>query len=292
MVVAVRVQYSRTPELRIQSQLNVQAFFKKIDAVPELAGMGVSFMDKDLRVVKLREASSSSNRGLLLRELEKESDAAKFSAMQNTRESHLLKESINTALSCSGAALSWIVIVLGGASIPLTGGASAALVVVGYSAAVASTVQCGVSGYRAVNEMQNPAQNDYLDSQEWYGYTTKALDGIALFGAASSAVATLKVLNLMKTGSSRSIPAILKGLDRAERKRLTEEIIRMNNPGISNGELKALVRSGQAPARYGSAQISEALSLQIKDALSATLTIVGSTFDGDIKAIVVGIYEF
>jgi len=80
-------------------------------------------------------------------------------------------------------------------------------------------------------------------------------------------------------------------MTRAERRRITEEVIRINHPGISNSALKAMVRNNLYPKRYSSIQITEALKLQMKDAISATLSFTGSAITGDVRSIAVGIFE-
>lgn len=74
-------------------------------------------------------------------------------------------------------------------------------------------------------------------------------------------------------------------------RRLTLEIQRLNHPGISTQTFKALTNSGKLTKRYGSQAIINAVSLNLKNAVSASLSVTGSTFDGTIKTIAIGIYE-
>ena len=119
----------------------------------------------------------------------------------------------------------------------------------------------------------------------------QALDVISLAGAASSYTATVKIVFTLRNATHKSFLEILKGLNRTERKRLTEEIIRINHPGISNGVLKQLVRKKSWPTRYSTVEINQTTTLQLKDALGATLSITGSVYSGAINSIAVGIYE-
>jgi hypothetical protein len=119
---------------------------------------------------------------------------------------------------------------------------------------------------------------------------------ISVAGGVASAGATLKmVFNLRKAGTP--IKEVLKGLGRQERKRLTEEIIRANNPGISNKVLKALVAAGKYPKRYAKLSISNSVALQLKDAIGATLSFSGSAVSGvirnpsQIREFIVGVYN-
>ena len=118
-----------------------------------------------------------------------------------------------------------------------------------------------------------------------------ALDVISVAGAASAGFATIKTVLTMRAATGKSFMSVLKGLGRTERKRLTEEIIRVNHPGISNGALKAMVRANAYPKRYSNLQITESLKLQLKDAIGATLSFTGSATSGAVKSLAIGVYE-
>lgn len=64
-----------------------------------------------------------------------------------------------------------------------------------------------------------------------------ALDIISFGGALAASAAVIKSLKLLKN-SSNSYAELLKGLSRPKRRRLTEEIIRVNNPRVPNRLLK------------------------------------------------------
>lgn len=101
----------------------------------------------------------------------------------------------------------------------------------------------------------------------------------------------MQAVRAIKQVSNRSFAEILKGMTRAERKRLAKELIRMQKPGISNGAMKSLIRAGNFPARFSLAQISKALFDQLRDAISATLAFAGSAVSGDVKLLYVHIYQ-
>ena len=96
---------------------------------------------------------------------------------------------------------------------------------------------------------------------------------------------------LTKRASSRSLRQILRGMSRAERKRLTEEVIRAQNRGISNGTLKAMQRAGRVPKRLTAEQVQQATVTQIRDALSGVLAFTGSAMSGTVRSIAIGLYE-
>ncbi|MGD8940891.1 MAG: hypothetical protein PVJ72_16010 [Gammaproteobacteria bacterium] len=280
---------------RLSYELNQKEFFQRIDAIPELIGAGVIYTN-GATAVKLREFQPICYLNPVYVVLKEAPPLNKKTELQaelesNPRNSKLVGELVGAGLSCGAAALSWIVIVGASAAVPVSGGASTAVVVLTYSAAIASTAQCANSILRTGGEIVEPSLNDWLDSQEWYTNTTTALDIISVAGAAGAGFATIKTAITVRAATGQSFLTVLKGMSRAERKRLTEEIIRVNHPGISNGALKAMVRSRLYPKRYSNIQITEALKLQMKDALGATLSFTGSATSGVVKSLAIGIYE-
>jgi cell division inhibitor SulA len=131
----------------------------------------------------------------------------------------------------------------------------------------------------------------YCDSQEWYQNTTIALDVISIAGAAAAGAATLKATKLLMANSGKSTLSILKGLSRAERKRLTQDIIRLNHPSVSNRVLKSMVKNGRYPKRFSGLKITQSLQLQLKDAVGASMSFAGSALSGNVNSLAVGIYE-
>lgn len=199
-------------------------------------------------------------------------------------DSRFYSELMSTSLSCGAAVLSWVAFAGSSAVIPVTGGTSTALSVLTFGAATASSAQCGVSTFRLWNESSfgNSATNRWLDSQEWYNHTVTALDVLSVAGAAAATGMTLKMaLQLQRSGTP--IKKVLEGLSRQQRKALTEDIIRANSPGISNRALKALVASGTYPKRFGKAELSNTVRLQLKDAIGATFSFMGSASGGVIR---------
>lgn len=230
---------------------------------------------------------------LFLREAPDSLNPAQYVATlkNDGRESRLVGEVIGATLSCGAAVLSWVVVIGSTTAIPLSGGASAAVTYLGYAAAMASGVQCLNGLARSPIEAFSPTTIDWLDSQEWYTNTALAVDAISLAGAGASAVAIGKTLTLLKATTGQSTARALKGLSRTDRKRLTQEIIRLNHPNVSSKVMKSLISAGKYPRRYTQGQISEALALKLKDAVGASLSFTGSALSGSVKALAVGIYE-
>jgi hypothetical protein len=284
---------------KLSYDINQKKLFQDIDKIPELYGAAVIYIDSNYTITELRPFDPSCSLNpikVVLREppnlmSQKEFAGHLKGSQGNIRESKLVGEVAGTVLSCGAAFLGWVVVFGSGAAIPLTGGTSTAVTYLAVAASTASSLQCFNSGYRVKNEISNPDKNDYLDSQEWYQDATLALDIISVAGAAAAGAMTLKAIKLLNISSGKSFLSILKSLPRAERKRLTQEIIRINHPGISNKLLKALVKAGSYPKCYSGMKITQSLTLQLKDAIGASMSFSGSALSGGVNSLAVGIYE-
>lgn len=281
---------------RIESQINLPRLFAAIDADPAIVGAGVVYIDADFNVVTLREFKpicSIAPKRLILREAQKYIAPAQFAqqVQDNPRESRLVGEAINTTLSCAGAVIGWIVVLSGSVAVPFTAGASTVVAALGYTAAAASSVQCFASGYRAVNEVRNPAKNDQLDSEEWYQYTMIVLDAASLVGAGASSLATLKLVRLNKATTGKSVREVLRGLNRQERAKLTKELLSINDPRLTSKMIKLKQLSGELPKRFTPTEVKHATVTQIKDALGAAIGFTGSAVSGNVRTLAIGLYE-
>lgn len=202
----------------------------------------------------------------------------------------MLAEAVGTSLACGAAVLSWVVIIGSAGAIPLTGGASTALMVIFYSAFAASAIQCGNGIVRTGLEEINPAFKDQLDREEWYTAATTSLDVISLAGAGAAGFVTIRMVSTLKA-QGITVRKALEGLSRPQRARLTEEIVRMNHPTASRKMLNYLRKSGAVPKRYSSSQITQATQRQIKDAFGGLLSFTGSSTSGTARSIAIGIYS-
>lgn len=281
---------------RLAATINLPQFFRRVDAIYETNGAKIVYVDSEFTVVTLRDARQECLRHpvtLVLREPARTFDSRLYAGeiKSNPRESQVVGEIVGTTLSCGAAVLSWVVVLGSSGAIPLTGGTSTAIVMLSYTAAAASTAQCANGVVRIGLETVAPEKKDYLDSQEWYQNASMAIDVVSLAGAAAAGAATLRSLKMLKASSSKSTTELLKGLSRAERKRLTEEIIRANHPGISSRMMKSMIAAGAYPKRFSNPQVSQALALQLKDAIGATFSFVGSASSGAVRTLAVGIYS-
>lgn len=292
--------YNLTPHSELKTQLlqdpNIQKLFEKLDSDRLLVGAGVVYITKDFSAVRLREFKPVCRIRpihVIIHEIPPSHTGNEYAVKitSQSRESRLIGEALGTALSCGAAVLGWMVVWGGAAAVPISGGTSSAITILAYGAATASSLQCFNGLYRTASELNGGKMNDTLDSQEWYTVTMQALDIISIAGAATSALAAFKAYQVVRSASSRSLLEILKGMSRAERKRITEEIIRVNHPKVSNRLLKQMIRGGQYPKRLSNTSINTALMLHLKDAIGATLSFSGSASSGIVRNAAIGIYE-
>ena len=288
-------------QLERRLEFDKKALFKKVDEIPHLLGAGVVYIDSHLTIVELRKFEpicQISPIKVVFREPPRQMSQQAFAAhlkgsQGDARESRLVAEVAGSVLSCGAAVLGWVGVAGLGVATPLTVGTSAAVSYLAVGVAIAGTMQCTTSLARAYNEINDPSANDALDSEEWYRATTVALDVISLASAAASAAATVKAFKLLQATKLKPTKVLLQGLNRAERKSLTQEIIRMNEPSArhSNRVLKRLIKEGHYPKRYTGTQISQRMSVQLLDGVGATMSFAGSASSGVVKSLAIGVYE-
>lgn len=274
---------------------DLDEFFAWVNRDPVMANMRVVYFD-GLHVLELRPGLPLCAPGLRTIVIHRipPGGAPEVTA---TRSSRLFQELLGASLSCTGAALSMVVMIGGGAAIPFTGGGSSFLAVMGWGAAAASGVRCVNGAVRVWSESWGAGTlNDTLDERAWYRATTLALDGVSLVGAGLSIQATRQLAGVLRAGTNTK-PSILKalaGLSRQDRKRLAEYLIKLRNPGISGRRVKALVRLGAYPKRFRQVDVSATMRNQLKDAAAAALGFTGSATGGLVRRTgdyVVGVAE-
>jgi len=194
-------------------------------------------------------------------------------------------EVASTVLSCGAMLITAGVIATGSAAVPLTGGASSLLVAIAYAGATATTLQCVNGVYRLYDLVDNGGHKvEWFDSQGWYNATSTALDLISLAsagGALKEAVATWRA---MKSVSSLKATQWLQAYPRQDRARLTEQIIRAQNPGISNKEIKAAIRAGLYPKRFPIEPVQVELARQLSNVVTSAAALAGSAVSGVIAS--------
>lgn len=285
---------------RIESQINLPRLFAAIDADPGIVGAGVVYIDADFNVITLREFKplcSIRPKRIILREAQKYISPAQFVEQVKTdpREGRLRKEAFDMGLSCTAAIIGWLVVFSGSVAVPFTAGASAFVVGIGVTAALASSAQCGFGVARTYNEVLDPDANDRMDDAEWYGAVSTILDTASLVGVGTGALTTVKLLKANKAAAlGKSWYELLKGLNRQERKKLTKELLSLRDPSLTPKLLKLQQRAGKLTKSFSSTEIRHATLTQMKDALGGILGIVGSYRTGSVgtaTTLAIGLYE-
>ena len=278
---------------RLAGTLDKQKLFRAIDSDPALIGAGVVFIDHRGVAVTLREFEPLcfvDPVRVVLREPPRDVSGLDYMSDVKTKpnESNLVAEAAGATLSCGAAVLGWVVVWTSGIAIPFSGGASSVFTVMTYSAATASSLQCGNAVMRTRNEIYEPSENDKLDSEEWYRHATLALDVISLGGATAAGLLSIRGIKLLRSSGVTTKQA-LQGLNRQQRKRLSREIARSNAPGISNGTLKFMERAGRVSKRFSNEAIQATTLRQIKDALGASMSFGGSAVGGGINKMAIAV---
>ncbi|MFB3303966.1 NAD synthetase [Pseudomonas sp. AMR01] len=286
----------RTTRQRLESSLDLSRLFSAIDADPALIGAGVVYIDEDFNVVTLRDFQAICSvvpKKVVLREAPRYVGPAEFKRMleHEPRQSKLVAEAVNTAVTCAGAILSWVVVSSGVALMPFTAGTSAIISIIGKAAAVAGTIQCIAGVIRTGTEATFPQVNDYLDNEAWYQAATAMLDGVALLGVTTSALVTMKVIKTTTNVTGKTTYQALKGLTRQERTKLSNELLRIQHPKLTLKQLKLEKAAGRVPKRISATQMQRATVIHIMDVAAASLSFTSSAANGNVRALAIGIYE-
>ncbi len=270
--------------MALTSDFNVEKFLSVIDKNPVMKGMRVIYIgDEGTRV--LREGPpycADGMKTIVLRDA-REQTALQVPEAAEKRDTKVLTEVLGAGLSCGAAILGWIVVVGSASAAPITGGGSTFITYLAAGAAGASSIQCVNGIGRVAAEMYVPERLDILDSEEWYQNTSVVLDVVSLAGAVTAGAMTVKMALSLRASTGQSMKAVLKGLSRQERKRLAEELVRSQNPGISNKQLKLLVSKGIYPKRLAQGQVAEAIRRQLLDAAGAAMSFSGSALSGVVR---------
>jgi hypothetical protein len=280
----------------VESSIDLRKLFAAIDADPAIVGAGVVYLDAQLRAIVLREFQpicSVVPKKVILREAPSYVGRVEFARrlVNEPREADVTFEAMNAGFACASAVISWFVILGGAALSPFTFGATGVVAAIGYSSAIASSVQCVIGARRTYNEMTDPARNDALDSEQWYQAVTAGLDTASLLGAGNAAMSTVRFVSMLKKTTGRNTHQVLKGLNRQERSKLTRELLSINHPEISRKMIRLRQAAGELPKRYTVAEIKRGTIVQVVDALGAISSITGSVRSGNMRTIAVGLYE-
>lgn len=277
---------------RLESSIDLRKLFAAIDADPAIVGAGVVYIDAQL-LREFQPICSIAPKNVILREAPSYVGRVEFARQlaNEPRESQVAFEAVNTALACTSAVISWIVVLSGSALSPFSFGVTGVVAAISFTSATASSIQCLVGGQRTRNEIIDPALNDALDREPWYQAVTIGLDAVSLLGASVSALATIRLVNATRKSTGKTLPQVLKGLSRQERAKLTQELLSIRHPEMTRKMIRLKQLAGKMPKRFTPAEVKQGTVLQIQDALGAALGVASSSMSGNIRTVAVGIYE-
>lgn len=282
---------------RVESTVDLGRLFGAIDSDPAIVGAGVVYIDSDFNVVTLREFQpicSVAVKRVILREPPRYMAAQELANALETkpRESELAFEAAGMTVACVGAIISWSVIGTSGmVLIPFSAGTSTVVAYIGLAATLATTAQCVNGAYRTHLEAHDPGYKDDLDSKAWYEAAAFALDAVSLSGVVVTAGVTLKLRNIVKASIGKNTVQLLRGLNRQERKALTQELLLIKDPRLTPKLLKLRQAAGKLPRRFATAQIRESTKLQIAACVSTLHDISGSFMSGILRTMAIGISQ-
>ena len=161
----------------------------EVDKIPELKGCSIILQFPDGKLFQLRTSNHSSGLETHL--------VAKLEIPEPADEESWWDRWNGVILNCGGAAISWAGLAAASAAeVPSMGGATP-LVILAYTSATATTVQCGL----AIAKESSTDFQEFLETEDgkYVDYADVALDAISLAGGVGSAIALVKTGKLLKT---------------------------------------------------------------------------------------------
>jgi hypothetical protein len=277
--------------------------FSYIDKAPEFYGAAVIFMDSHGNIQKLRENCRADGRSVVImqrsvRSLSEYQTNSKAAESKST----LGSESLSAVLSCGSATITWLLLVGEGASGEVTLGATWAAMPLTTASALASSAACGVSTGRLINSAAgNSDYNDMLDHDPIFSGAMLALDVVQMVDVVKSLGKSAQLIKLLKSKQfgSKGVLAAYKAMDRASRKRLAQEILKLEYSElrgsqkalkqILNGE-RLLPTGEKAIKVYNQAQVQALLKTKLVEFLGSVFTTAGSYNGGTIDYLI-GVVE-
>lgn len=196
----------------------------------------------------------------------------------------LATEWTSTLLSCGGAIVGTGLIITGGIALPLTGGASIGVVALAYGGTGASWLQCGRGGYRLF-KYRNDGDASFIDrmnADESDVALGALLDVVSLASAGGALRTAINTYRTLKAVSSRSALDWLKGMSRAERRRLSAELAKQS--GLSKAEKLLAIQSGSLPKTIASSNIQKVVAQEMLSATAAAMAMGGSAVAGVVRS--------
>lgn len=262
-----------------------EALGQALDCQRDFYGVGILYSEDQREYVVRQPRSAASVKYVIVTKVPHISkDVAAASLKDAITSPSLGKEITSAALSCGGLLLTIGAAVLGIGAIPFTLGTSSAMVALAVAGTSATLAQCGLSLYRIYDINENNGENTaWLDSQQWYLTTSCILDVISVASAGAALRDILITYRTMRAASSLKVSQWLRSLPRQDRARITEHIMRTQNPGISNKAIKSFIAIGKYPKRFPTEGLQKTLQVQLLNSLNSMSAFSGSAIGGVIN---------
>lgn len=262
------------------------ALANALDCTKDLYGVGIIYSEDERQYVVRPPTNTKLVAYIVVTKVfHINRDIAEKSLKEAVTSPSLSKELLSTALSCGGLLLTIGAAIVGTGAIPFTAGASTAMVAIAIGGTAATATQCVLGLYRIYDINTNAGENTtWLDSQKWYLATTSLLDVISIASAGAALKDVIITYRTMRAASSLKASHWLKTLPRQDRARITEQIMRTQNPGISNKVIKAFILTGRYPKRFPSEGLQKSLQVQLLNSLNSMTALSGSAIGGVINS--------
>ncbi|WP_157678414.1 hypothetical protein [Oleiphilus messinensis] len=203
-------------------------------------------------------------------------------------ESSLKSELAGVAWSCSGSAVGWVLVIAEAGGGSVSAGATWSAIPLTLSATSAATFQCGVAIGRTLNVLTGSADyNNWLDESPTFSALMVALDCLQIVDVVNTLGKQALLYRFLKNKGigSGNVLKMFKELPRASRKRLAEEILKMDHPKLQKSRkmLKEVLRGqrlledgSRAVKVYSQSQVRMLMTTKFLEIIASGITIKGS----------------
>jgi len=291
---------NRTAEIPF-SKNQLATLFYRVDLNKELYRAGIVYIDRNLNVSELRTNCRLDQKSLIIMERPRPSVSSVVKRPIKSI-STIGSEVTKVAWSCSSTVITWIAVIGEGALGFETLGTAWSLMPATTAAAIASSATCGVSVGRLINAGTGTAHhNDFLDDEPIYTGLMITLDLVQLAEVARTLGKSAELYKLLRSKqfANQSVIKLYKHMNRAERKRLAGEILKIEHPALAESQkvIKQLINgqrllpNGQKAIKiYTQIQARSLFNSKVLDLVGSTVTTRGSIHGGSID-LLIGIAE-
>jgi hypothetical protein len=284
----------------------LKEIYQSLDNNPEFYGAGVTFIgykNEPFTVSidplspttifdfkELRASCRIDGKVVYIREILLPKKTSNTQAVANAKAS-LGREVTKTILSCTGTAVSWVLVIVEAGGSAVTFGAAWAAMPLTVTATMASTFQCGVAIGRVSNVMRGKAEyNKWLDDSPVFSSVMTALNVIQIGDVAKTlGKQALLYKVLSKNGvKSGSFISMYKQMPRASRKRLAEEILMLDDKRLRASQkvlkqvlngTKLLDDGTKAIKVYRQVQVQQLMATKFLEIVGSYITVKGGGSD-------------